>query len=88
MEIPARLPVGDAILALGSDGELYAMNTHVCGGLVLSAFRKSASLADFLANTDQNVPWQEYNGRPPERVVEPKKRIPEGENEPAGRQFQ
>lgn len=64
-EIPARWPVGDAVLALGSDGGLYTLGVHVCGGLVLPTSAESASLATFLASTYMGPSWEKYDGHPP-----------------------
>ncbi len=61
-------PVGDAILGIGSDGDLYTHTAHVCGGLPLGPIEKPDSLSEFLFPGGEGArQWQHYEGQPPER---------------------
>lgn len=62
---PVADSVGDAVLGLGSDGNLYVSGKHVCGGPTLSVPDGCASLGNFLAVTADDAHWEPYTGKPP-----------------------
>ena len=54
------MAVGDAILALGSDGVLYTHSDHICGSYHMPLSELPPSLSGFFVAYEQYGAWEEY----------------------------
>ncbi len=64
IKLTGRNPVGDAIMAVDQQGQLYTNEGHVCGVLELDSQREVRSLEDFLethAYDSSEHTWKPYH---------------------------